>query len=192
MNISTEGGGTQRLFTGIPLSDGERSRISLAVDSLNGVLPAVRWVRPENLHVTLKFLGECEEASVPLILDTLEQAARAMPPKLTVGGVGGFPSQRSARIIWVGADDPTDAIQEAFGLLEKGASRCGVAREKRPFRPHITIGRSRKAPVEVPKEASGLCPEASMPLKEIALYASELSSGPPVYKIIGRAPGGAP
>jgi RNA 2',3'-cyclic 3'-phosphodiesterase len=190
--MSTEGGGTQRLFTGIPLSAEERSRVSFVIDSLEGVLPGVRWVRPENLHVTLKFLGECGEASLPFLLDALEQAAEVMPAKLTVGGVGGFPSQRSARIIWVGAEDPTDAIKEAFRLLEKGARKCGVSRETRPYRPHITIGRSGKVPVSVPEEAYRLFPEAPMPLKEIALYSSELSSGPPVYKIIGRAPVGAP
>jgi len=192
LTVSTKSGGSQRLFIGIPLNTEQRARIASLEDSLRSVLHAVRWVTPENLHVTLKFLGQCETSSVPQLVEALAEGARRMPAELTIGGVGGFPSQGSARIIWVGAADPTGSIQEAFKVIERGAKKCGVEKERKPYRPHITIGRSRKAPAAVPDDSSAMCPVERMPVEEVALYSSELSSGPPVYKIIGRAPVGAP
>ncbi len=184
--MAADGGDRQRLFIGIPLTDSERRRVARLQRDLDGMTSGVRLVPEENLHVTMKFLGDCDAAMIPALEEAVSLAAKMLPLRLRISGVGGFPSQRSARIIWAGAAEETGALQEIFSSIEKGVSRCGVPKEKRSYRPHVTVGRARN-PIAIPSEAAELLPETEMPVDEIFLYRSDLSNGPPVYTVIGRA-----
>ena len=180
-------GDRQRLFIGIPLTDEVRERNVSTIRKLDDVLEGVRWVLPENLHVTLKFLGDCESSMLGGLKNAIEQASAYLPLELTIGGVGGFPSQGSARIIWVGAAEKTGALQSVFETVERGVKKCGIDKERRRYRPHVTIGRARRSSVALPNDASGLYQEGPMAVDELLLYSSVLSGGPPEYRIIGRA-----
>ena len=136
-----------RLFTGITLTDRVRAFASEITRNLKEGVEGIRWVPEENLHVTLKFLGVTEPESVTGILAEMNDAARGLPVEMMVGGVGGFPSHGSARIVYVGAEDPSGGLREIHKRLESGLGRLGFEREKRAYRPHITVGRARKKSV---------------------------------------------
>lgn len=182
---------TPRIFSAIPLPPEVRDHVSRIVDVLSGSLEGVRWVPEANLHVTLRFIGNCPVSKVDELIRWMHKAARHLPASLEVGGVGGFPSQGSARVIWVGAADATGAASKVYNVIDKGAQRCGFGREGRAYRPHITVGRA-KRPVKIPAELKeGLAGDVmAFEASEIVLYESRLDSAGATYSELARA--GAP
>ncbi len=102
----------------------------------------IRWVRRENLHFTLKFLGAVKEEKVASIINALEQTIHAVPRFPINGrGIGVFPDIRKARVLWAGFVG--EALVSLAMEVEKTLEPVGFEREKRAFRPHLTIGRWR-------------------------------------------------
>jgi 2'-5' RNA ligase len=160
---------TSRLFTAIPLSRDVRAHVaSIALELSQGV-EEVRWVPPENLHVTLRFLD---------MVGWMQKASAHLPFELDIGGVGGFPSQGSARVIWVGAIDETGAAGSVYDIIDKGAGKCGLGRESRRYRPHITVGRPRRHPVKISRDTAELFAGRFLKLEvnDIVLLKSVLKS----------------
>ena len=110
----------------------------------------VRWVRPEGIHITLKFLGSVPGEQVPELAQRLTSALAAQEPfELTIRGLGVFPSQQSPRVIWLGLEGNLRALGQAQERVEEATEPLGYPREKRPYRPHLTLGRIREdAPPE--------------------------------------------
>jgi len=132
-----------RLFIALNLPAEERARIHAAAAPLRAAGLPVRWVEPESIHLTLKFLGEVARARLAEIRAALAQAAAAAAPlRLDVEGIGAFPNPRRARVVWAGIrlTPGLAALQEA---VETRLVPLGFAREGRPFQPHLTLGRSR-------------------------------------------------
>ncbi len=153
-----------------------------------GLVEDVRWVPEENLHVTLKFLGSFELDKVPLIEAAMRKAENHLPIALTIGGAGAFPSAGSARVIWVGVNDVDGNAGKVYRIIENAAQKCGVKREKRAYRPHITIGRAGKRPVRLPPETDEVFDfEFRFDAVELALFRSELSSAGARYTVVSRA-----
>ncbi len=103
----------------------------------------VRWVKPCNLHLTLKFLGEVSTANVQLLTQMLTtEVARYPSFEIELGRLGSFPTTRRPRVIWIGIQAPAvlETLQRA---IESAAARLGYAAEERAFSPHLTIGRVR-------------------------------------------------
>jgi 2'-5' RNA ligase len=134
-----------RSFIAINLSPGQLTDgISAALASLKSGGAAVKWVRAENLHLTIKFLGGVDEG---LLLGEIGESLKAAALrrgsfKLTFKGVGCFPDVRRPRVVWVGVDAP----DEFFGLhadIEAAMEALGFKREGREFSPHLTLGRVR-------------------------------------------------
>lgn len=103
--------------------------------------PLVRWVRPGNLHLTLKFLGDVSSTTIPFITQMLTaEAAQCRTFELQIGTLGAFPTSKRPRVIWVGIQAPAalEALQRA---VDAAADRLGYGSEERPFSPHLTIGR---------------------------------------------------
>lgn len=176
-----------RLFTGIALTPEVREYVSGVSGSLSGEIDGVSWVPAENLHVTLKFFGWCRREIVPGLADAISEAAVYLPIELSIGGTCGFPSQGSARVIWVGARDTGGSIQAVHRVIDRGAARLGIAGEKRSYSPHVTIGRAKKKPVRLPERLAG---EAGVRLllqvEELVLYRSELKSTGAEYSVVER------
>jgi RNA 2',3'-cyclic 3'-phosphodiesterase len=176
-----------RLFTGLYLTPEVRGHVANISDTLSREVEGVRWVPRENLHVTLKFLGSCERSLIDDLIEIMEKASELLPLNLTVGGVGAFPSLGSARVIWVGANDIDGRIGSIYKILEKGAAKYGIPREKRPYRPHITVGRARKSPVKITPEAAGrFDSEVSLEINDLVLFSSELKRTGVEYTVIER------
>jgi 2'-5' RNA ligase len=116
---------------------------------LSEVFPSsrdVRWCSENQLHVTLKFLGEVRPEQLPAVCDAVQTACRQVPPfALRVTGLGVFPNPRSARVLWCGVDDQTQSCRHWVELADPLFAKLGFEPENRAFTPHITLGRS-KAP----------------------------------------------
>jgi 2'-5' RNA ligase len=132
-----------RTFVALNLPTAERERMHASLDALRSRDLPVRWVDAPALHVTVKFLGDTASDGIEAIAAVLRQAVRRRGPvTLAIGGLGGFPSLRRASVLWLGIapDAELAALQRE---MEPALSRLGYPREQRPFRPHITIGRTR-------------------------------------------------
>lgn len=179
-----------RLFTGLALSSPVRKHVAGVVDALAGSVSGVRWVAPDNIHVTLKFLGWCDPSLVDGIVYMMEQATEFLPLRLDVGGVGAFPSVGSARVIWVGAHDPEGKIEKIYRTLDKAAVKYGFKREKRKYVPHITVGRARKKPISLTGELIRRFVDRSvLDVSDIVLFSSMLKSTGAEYTVVERVGG---
>lgn len=183
MKAATERG--LRLFTGLSLTPEVREHVSSIVSELSERVEGVRWIPEENFHVTLKFIGPCPEERVPCVVDAMRRASRHLPLYLEIGGVGTFPSLGSARVVWVGACDLEGRIEKIYNVIDRGAEKCGIPRERRRYKPHVTVGRCRKKPATVPRElAERFCGRVELEVADIVLYSSELNSTGARYSIV--------
>jgi len=102
----------------------------------------VRWVKISDIHLTLKFLGDVEEERIPDIGGCIEQCVMGITPfTIAVRGMGAFPSDHSPQVIWIAAADESGTLSRMQLSLEDGLARLGFKKEKRPFSPHLTLGR---------------------------------------------------
>ena len=104
-----------------------------------------RWVKPSNIHLTLKFLGETDPDQAGAIRDAMQVAVGGQAPlELALGPLGGFPNLSRPRILWQALAQDTDRLQGIQQRLETQLSQCGFLAERRPYRAHLTIGRIRR------------------------------------------------
>lgn len=126
-----------RLFVALSLP--EQLRLRLA--GLRGQLPGARWVPPENMHLTLRFVGEVDEHVADDVHTELERVA-GDPLELRLQGVGHFASRGQVRALWAGVE-PSDALDRFQARIELACQRAGLASETRRFHPHVTVARCR-------------------------------------------------
>ena len=134
-----------RTFIALPLPAqwiGTLEQVITELDYANS--GGVRWVRPSGIHLTLKFLGPTDAALTPRIMDgLLESMDGALAPALSLSGLGTFPNRNNPRVIWAGVSGDLETLADLQGRVETLAMSLGWAAERRPFRPHLTIGRVR-------------------------------------------------
>ena len=129
-----------RLFVALDIEQPIRGRIASLMDEVRGLAPVLRWVQPESLHVTLKFIGERPDATVKNIEDALRGiSARAF--QLSFRGSGFFPSERSARVFWIGIEADA-ALAELAERIERALVPMGIEAGNRAFSPHLTLARA--------------------------------------------------
>jgi 2'-5' RNA ligase len=128
-----------RLFIALDIDDGIRERIARFMEGVRGFAPEARWVNPESLHVTLKFIGEQPESAAEAIKQALE-SVRAAVVEITFRGYGFFPTAKSARVFWIGIEAAPQLAALAAAIDDQTAS-LGIPREERTFSPHLTLAR---------------------------------------------------
>jgi 2'-5' RNA ligase len=132
-----------RCFIALELPKELKSDISSLTENLRDSGADVRWVPSENLHLTLKFLGNVPEEGLPGIRERVEEAAaRSRSFKALLSGVGVFPGARRPRVVWIGLED-ADELPALQGRIDENLRALGFQPEGRPFSPHLTIGRVR-------------------------------------------------
>lgn len=133
-----------RLFLAVDISQEIRTNVRALLSELAPRIQGARWVPPENLHLTLRFLGQTrEEAIEPLCSGCQELARKSTPFELSVVGLACFPSARRPRVLWLGIAEPAQALSDLQQGLERYARSLGYPAETRPFTPHLTLARFR-------------------------------------------------
>lgn len=152
-----------------------------------------RWTVPANQHVTLKFLGWVDAGTVDPVLESLAAVASSHElAAITVTGLGAFPSERRARVLWAGLHDPAGLLSALASDLDRALTPLGFEPETRPFRPHLTLARF-KPPASIAGVLSEV-PEVSEPsfeVNRVHLYRSHLHPRGARYEILRSLPLGA-
>lgn len=135
-----------RSFLAIEISQPVLEKILEVQKELSKIGADIKWVEPENIHLTLKFLGNIEEASIDLIIKSVEEVMLSFAPfTLKVKDIGGFPNLKNPRVIWVGIVDNEKVLSKIHKMLESRFKKIGFRGEDRTFQPHLTLGRVRSA-----------------------------------------------
>jgi RNA 2',3'-cyclic 3'-phosphodiesterase len=173
-----------RLFVALDIDDQLRARIAGLIADLRHAMPDVKWVKPESVHVTLKFIGEFPDHRRPALEQALAGASVPGPFELSFEELGCFPNERSPRVFWVGIQAPPELGQLAESV-ESACERLGIQRDKRAFSPHLTLGRAREGgpPIRIaPRwEAHRHAEFGRVAAREFYLYRSQLSPGGAQY-----------
>lgn len=174
---------TFRAFIAIHLPDEvKRALAEIATELARRVESgAVRWVRPEQIHLTLRFLGDIPFEQVPAIGAAMDAAAStpAFAPHLS--GTGCFPNQRRPRVIWVGLVDEEARLATLKATLDAGLAPLGYPPEEKPFRAHLTLGRVKDERGVAGVEWSADVPGLEVPVAAIHLIESQLRPDGPIY-----------
>lgn len=179
-----------RLFIAVGLDEVIRQNLSKAQERLRSARCSVKWVQPELMHITLRFLGEVEEQRIPQLQEVMAAAASGIAPfGLAVVGLGAFPERGAPRVLWAGVRD-NGSLATLNHRLEEGLRRLGFAPEERPFSPHLTIGRVKDPrganALRGPLAAEGASEFGSCTISELVLMQSVLSPAGPTYTPLHR------
>ena len=176
-----------RLFLAIPIDKQILDALAEVVEKLQGSRGPVRWVRPEGMHLTLKFLGDTEPDRIESLVQAITSGTRdIMPFPITVTGAGAYPNLRRPRVLWAGVVENSGTLKRLARNIEEEAEKLGWERESRTFSPHITIGRVKgnmniarlTAAMKEIKDAYW----GDQEVGELVLYSSELKPGGAVYE----------
>ncbi|HEX8851402.1 MAG TPA: RNA 2',3'-cyclic phosphodiesterase [Gemmatimonadaceae bacterium] len=182
-----------RLFLAINLPDDARAALDREARPLREAAPGLKWVAPERVHLTVRFLGEQPLERLAAIRGAVDEAtARHGEVQLALGGLGAFPNFRRARVVWLGvAPDPR--LELLHHDVEDACVRLGFEPEGRPFRPHVTLARVPQGARE--EELRGLHRrvrsfhfEQVIEVPSVDLMVSELSPDGPRYRILHTSP----
>jgi 2'-5' RNA ligase len=133
-----------RSFVAVLLPDRVRAGLTAVSAELRGQTRGLAWVRADNLHLTLRFLGEIEPRMLEPVREAVAAAAAAIPPfTVGLGGLGGFPSGRAPRVLWASVAAGGKELETLYAALEAELVARGVPGESRPFHPHVTLARAR-------------------------------------------------
>ena len=177
-----------RSFIAIDINPHVTESISHAIAELRPIIPAVRWVPATNFHLTIKFLGDIEEARVNSVAAVLEEQLRPFPGfSINAKGLGVFPDLRRPRIAWVGITG--SQLLTLAARVESALQPLGFVAEKRPFTPHLTIGRWRQ--FDRPSQALGEplahwrdCEFGKTTIDKVVLYQSVLRPAGATYQTL--------
>ncbi|MCP4726283.1 MAG: RNA 2',3'-cyclic phosphodiesterase [bacterium] len=134
-----------RTFISISIPDDIRERIAEFQLSMSDRITGIKWVKPENIHITLKFIGERKEELVYRIIeDVINRPAAIAKFDMDLSGTGVFPNIKRPRIYWIGINKGKTELSGLAEDIENLLEPLGIEKEKRPFKPHITIGRFRR------------------------------------------------
>jgi 2'-5' RNA ligase len=188
-----------RTFIAVDLGKPIRDRIVALQEELARAGTEVKWVEPENLHVTMLFLGEVDERELPAVCRVVADCTQQHQPfPMSVETAGCFPTPRRPRVLWVGVGEGTQPLCALHDALEPPLMDLGCyRREERKYTPHITLGRvksdsHRSSGRPTDKLAAALAKQAGwkggeITVRELLVMGSELTPKGPVYTVLSRA-----
>lgn len=181
---------TVRLFIALPVDPAAVNRLSGLQQQLASRLPAraVRWVRPEQMHLTLRFLGDVAVSRIECLTAALRSHLATTPAfGLRLDGWGAFPSRRQPRVLWAGLSGALDELRALQAQVSRACDGFGQPAEHRPFQPHLTLGRvtapAGAASPSVPEALATIAApkDVSWRATELLLVRSQLAAAGPVY-----------
>ncbi|RKY62807.1 MAG: RNA 2',3'-cyclic phosphodiesterase [Candidatus Latescibacterota bacterium] len=182
-----------RTFVAVDISDEARGRVRDLVEELKQYKADVRWVAPESLHLTLKFLGEIDEGRLEDVFSGVEEAVSGVEPfRMVLEGLGGFPGLGRPRVLWVGVSDGAEELRNLAARVEGSLEHRGFPREDRPFSPHLTIGRVKRLSGRLRQltdamRGGGFGPE-EVRVEEVKVMKSDLRPSGAVYTTLRSFP----
>ncbi len=195
-SMSTTADQTLRLFVAVELDEGVRRALAALQDDLRRRgLADLRWVRPEGVHLTLKFLGETPADKLPAIQGALTAAVAGIAPqRLRLGELGTFGSRHGPQVLWVDLEGDVAELARLARRVDEALEPLGFAREKREFAAHLTLARVRP---QSAREAGRLlaealpavrAPDGEAAVREVSLMRSTLGPGGAVYERLATFP----
>ena len=188
-----------RLFIACELPAEVLNALAQIQDDLQGAgAEQLRWVRPEGIHLTLKFLGDVDRARVDDVITSLQACIQPFTIELNMGNLGSFGGRRP-RVVWVGLDGQTQSLADLAKTVEGALERLGFPAERRPFAPHLTLARVRERATAAERERLASLiegyqtpPLPDVSLSRVALIQSILGPGGATYQTITKFPSGPP
>jgi 2'-5' RNA ligase len=176
----------QRLFMAVSLPDDIKARIGEVIKQLSTSGADVKWVSPENLHITMKFFGDTDPSLVSDIKASCQAACSVIKPfRIDIGGIGSFSRRGIPSVVWVGITEGAAQLALIASRIDEVAAIFGFEKEKRPFSAHITLGRLRSDGKACKlQEVIDACKEkqiGSIDVSAVALMRSDLRPSGPIY-----------
>jgi len=178
---------TIRTFIAIDINPAIRKALQQLQDDLKQCDCRIKWIQPDNIHLTLKFLGDVKLKKIDDVNQALEDLAQNIKPFETeLTETGAFPSIDRPQILWAGLKDDQQQIADLAASLENKLGMIGFKKEQKKFSPHITIGR-----IRTPRNLKALSQELSgyslptgisQSIQEVILVKSTLTSTGPIYE----------
>jgi len=182
-----------RSFVAVPLPEKIQADIFAAAQELSRRLPqlGVKWSgKVENLHITVKFLGQIEEEKLTALAEDLARTVAPLPRfRLELRGMGAFPSPRKANVVWAGVEDGARGLTAIAEAVEGVGERFGFAREQRAFTGHVTVGRSKGRGVDARTALDAFAGRSfgATTVEEVHVYESRLGGEGSTYVLRSRA-----
>lgn len=186
--------GTIRTFIAVDVSPKSADRASDLINRLQAAAAGVKWVEPKNLHLTLKFLGDVPEAETPEVCRSVARAVAEFAAfEISLRGAGAFPSRQRPRTLWIGVGEGLERLRALHAAVDSVLAKLRFPKERRPFHPHLTIGRVRRGGPELrglPEllEKNDRFDVGKSIVTEVITYASFLDKRGPTYEALGRSP----
>lgn len=175
-----------RLFAGITIPQSIRDEIDDLIDSVQSGSEKVKWVKKENFHITLRFIGEVGEDRVgPLCRGLMNVGRNKTPFRISLSTVGAFPTMKFPRVYWIGVDQGEGMVRCLHNDINDELRKFGHDPEGKRFHPHVTIGRVRKTGVQCqfPEDRTHFGEFLS---EDFCLFKSTLTKRGPIYDIIEK------
>jgi 2'-5' RNA ligase len=181
-----------RTFIAIELPERIKGEIGQLQVALKKTGAFVSWVKPGNIHVTLKFLGEVPEEKIDEVFSATERAVEGIKGfSMSLKGTGGFPNLRRPRVIWIGTGSGGEELSRLAERMEQEMEKIGFPKENRRFSPHFTIGR-----VKSSKNIEGLAGKVEsvefqteeIPVTEVVVMKSQLHPAGAIYTPMKKVP----
>ena len=180
-----------RTFIAAEVSSTVKDRLARQVELFKAAAPLVKWAKPDNFHLTFRFLGDVKESDLEELFDAMDSAVLDIPAfALEVAGVGAFPNWRHPRVVWAGCGEGAEEALRLGQAVEDACVGLGYERERRPFKPHFTLGR-----VKQPADALGLEEAVAgagnkrfgyIDVDAVVIFMSSLRRTGPVYSPMAR------
>jgi 2'-5' RNA ligase len=183
-----------RTFIAVELADTVRRRAAQLAERLAQANTKVKWVAPENMHLTLKFLGDVPVEKTAAVCQAVAEAVREIPAfAAESAGAGAFPSPGRPSTIWLGIGEGTEQLIRLHTAVDRALRPLGFPREGRKYSPHLTIGRVRGGGRGTRELADLLRQNADFEagpshISQVITFSSDLTPKGPVYTALGRAP----
>jgi 2'-5' RNA ligase len=184
---------TVRSFVAVPLPEPIQADIFAAAQELSRRSPTlgIKWSRKvENLHITVKFLGQIDEAKLTALAEDLARSLAPLPRfRLEMRGMGAFPSPRKANVVWAGVEDVAHGLAAVADAVEGVGERFGVAREQRAFTGHVTVGRAKGRGVDARAALDAVATRVfgATTVEAVHIYESRLGGEGSTYVLRSRA-----
>lgn len=180
-----------RTFIAVDLTDTIRKRLADLQANLKPTCGNLKWVNPENVHLTIKFLGEIPDRQIAPVSEALDRlASQCQPCDITVGGLGTFAPSGPVKVLWVGIQDPAGGLEACQSLCDQLLQPLGFPPEGRRFSPHLTLARNKfpqnSRQLRAALEAEPTMPPAAQTVTGITFYQSTLTRQGPIYQPLSK------